>query len=380
MNYKHQNFKDIHAEISSYHSTDSVSEFHIIIYITNRMLNFEEQINRLLEAYYQIQQEMPIGTSTVFRRFFLSDAANQAGILNEKLNRFDKSACSIIEQPPLNGSKIALWSYLMTDVKSTKTNSSLHSIKHGDYEHLWLTNAYNKASNSEYQTRLIFNEYIMQLMEESCLLADNCIRTWLFVQDVDNNYAGVVKARNEIFFTQNLTPKTHFIASTGIAGRSNIREAKVSFDAYAVKGIKNSQVKYLYGKTHLNPTYEYGVSFERGSVVEYGDRKHIFISGTASINNKGEIEHINDIKNQVLRMWDNVRVLLSEANADFNDMGLFLIYIRDIGDYDVVQEMFNQHFPITPKLILLAPVCRPGWLIEMECMGTKHYKSDFPCF
>lgn len=44
-------------------------------------------------------------------------------------------------------------------------------------------------------------------MEQGCKLADNCIRTWFFVQNVDVNYAGVVKARNEVFVTQNLTEK-----------------------------------------------------------------------------------------------------------------------------------------------------------------------------
>ena len=111
------------------------------------------------------------------------------------------------------------------------------------------------------------------------------------MQDVDNNYAGVVKARNEVFITQNLNPDTHFIASTGIAGRTGDSTINVLFDAYAVDGITSKQVKYLHARTHLNPTHEYGVSFERGTAIEYGDRKHILISGTASINNRGEIGH-----------------------------------------------------------------------------------------
>ncbi len=378
MNYKHYILKDISADISTFYSASSISEYHMILQVENQKLNFEEQIERLQEAYTHLLLNELNGAMPVFKRFFLSDAANHTDIIKEKLSSINKGACSIIEQPPLNGSKIALWVYLMSSVETTKTNSGLYSAKHGSYEHLWLANAHNKASNSEYQTRLIFNEYIMQLLQEECSLANNCVRTWLFVQDVDNNYAGVVKARNEVFFTQNLTPETHFIASTGIAGRSSKREIKVNFDAYAVKGIGSEQIKHLYAKTHLNPTYEYGVSFERGSVVEYGDRKHIFISGTASINNTGEIEHPNDIRKQVLRMWENVSALLSEADADFSDMGQFLIYLRDIADYQIVAEMFEQRFPNTPKLILLAPVCRPGWLVEMECMGVKHYKSDFP--
>lgn len=33
--------------------------------------------------------------------------------------------------------------------------------------------------------------------------------------------------------------------------------------------------------------------------------------------------------------------------------------------------MFEERFGGIPFLILLAPVCRPGWLVEMECMAMK---------
>lgn len=80
-------------------------------------------------------------------------------------------------------------------------------MKHSAYRHFWGGSAFNRAANSEYQTRLLLNDYVMQLLEQGCKLADNCIRTWFFVQNVDVNYAGVVKARNEVFVTQNLTEK-----------------------------------------------------------------------------------------------------------------------------------------------------------------------------
>ena len=70
--------------------------------------------------------------------------------------------------------------------------------------------------------RLIFRDYILQLTEANCTLAANCLRTWIFVQNVDVNYPGVVKARKEVFATQNLTEETHFIASTGIEGRLSL--------------------------------------------------------------------------------------------------------------------------------------------------------------
>ena len=97
----------------------------------------------------------------------------------------------------------------------------------------------------------------MQLIEQGCKLAANCIRTWFFVQNVDVNYAGVVKARNEVFVTQNLTEKTHYISSTGIGGRHADPKVLVQMDTYAVGGIKPEQIHFLYAPTHLNPTYEF---------------------------------------------------------------------------------------------------------------------------
>jgi enamine deaminase RidA (YjgF/YER057c/UK114 family) len=118
------------------------------------------------------------------------------------------------------------------------------------------------------------------------------------------------------------------------------------------------------------------VSFERGTYVDYGDRRQVFISGTASINNRGEIMYPGDIRKQTLRMWENVETLLAEAACTYEHVGHLLVYLRDIPDYEVVCEMFEERFPRIPKVYLLAPVCRPGWLIEIECMAVKAIRNE----
>ena len=118
------------------------------------------------------------------------------------------------------------------------------------------------------------------------------------------------------------------------------------------------------------------MSFERGVCVDYADRRHVFISGTASINNKGQIVHPKDIVKQTARMIENVEVLLAEAECTTDDIGQISVYLRDIADYGVVSRIFAERFPRTPYVIVLAPVCRPGWLIEMECMAVK--RQDNP--
>ena len=364
------------VELFSYEVKEGVSEYHVILRVTDPKLTYTEQVDSILKTYGELVKGELNGAVSVFKRFFLSDAANQADYLQALHTESSDCALSIIEQAPLDGTKVAMWAYLQKGVQTKVLSNGIYEVSHGAYRHLWMAGACNQASNSEYQMRLLFNDYVMQLLENGCSLADNCIRTWLFVQNVDVNYAGVVKARNEVFVTQNLTDKTHFIASTGIAGRHANPKVLVQMDAYAVDGLKKEQIHYLYAPTHLNPTYEYGVSFERGTYVDYGDRRHVFISGTASINNKGEIMYPGDVRKQTMRMWENVETLLKEAECTFEHVGHLLAYLRDIADYTVVKEMFETRFPNIPKVYLLAPVCRPGWLVEMECMAVKPISDE----
>ena len=82
-----------------------------------------------------------------------------------------------------------------------------------------------------------------------------------------------------------------------------------------------------------------------------------------------------DIRRQTERMWENVEALLKEAECTFDDLGHMIVYLRDIADYAVVKSMYDKRFPDTPRVFVHAPVCRPGWLIEMECMGVKALKN-----
>ena len=369
-------FENAFAEVFKFDNGTEVKEYHAMIHVRTPRLSFAKQLETVLNAYNGLIEDKLPGAQAVFKRYFLSDAANQ----QDEVIVADMTDCakSIIQQAPLDGTKVALWVYFMTNVRTSITHGGLYAIEHNGFKHLWNGSAHNLAANSEYQTRLLFNEYNMQLLEEGCTLKDNCIRTWFFVNDVDLNYGGVVRARNQFFFTQGLTVNTHFIASTGIGGRQADPNVLSQMDNYAIAGIEQEQIHYLYAPTHLNRTSDYGVSFERGTRVDYQDRRHVFISGTASINNKGEIKYPKNIVKQTERMWENVEALLKEAECTFEDVGEIVVYLRDTADYPLVKEMFEERFHGKPYVIVHAPVCRPGWLIEMECMAVR--QVDNPQF
>ena len=371
-------FDRARADVFCFDNDTEVREYHAMIHVTDPMLPFGQQLEAVLSAYHDLLDRLT-GAHAVFKRYFLSDAANQADAV--VLADVTDCAKSIIQQAPLDGTKVGLWAYMMTGVTTAVTKGGLYEVSHGAFRHLWNGSACNLAANSEYQMRLLFNEYVMQLMEEGCTLKDNAIRTWLFVNDVDLNYGGVVRARNQVFFTQGLTRDTHFIASTGIGGRQQDPNVLSQMDNYAIAGIQPEQVHYLYAPSHLNRTSDYGVSFERGTYVDYRDRRHVFISGTASINNKGQVMHEGDVVKQTHRMWENVETLLAEADCTYDDVAMMIVYLRDTADYAVVHALYKERFADKAFIIVHAPVCRPGWLVEMECMAVKTNSNDsLPAF
>lgn len=354
------------AELSEYTPSGKIGEYHIMLHVEPRKELFEGQLKRIYLAEERIGQlEEMKNSATILKRYFLSDSTNQQPLMKKEPD----CAISIIQQPPLDGSKIAVWIYIQKGSKVANENGMIVS-EHNGYRHLWKMGMHEHKGDSAWQTESLLISYEEVLQNFNANIADNCIRTWFFVRDVDTQYAGMVKARKMNFEEQGLTEHSHYIASTGIGGLPADTRALVQMGTYAVIGFEESQERYLYAPTHLNPTYEYGVTFERGTLMEYGDRAHVFISGTASINNRGEVMHIGDIVKQTRRMWENVEKLLEEANTTFDDVMQIIVYLRDVADYQTVKEMFEERFPDTPYVITLAPVCRPTWLIEMECIAV----------
>lgn len=370
MNYKETYLAELGVRIETctfIPQDGGVTEWHVMLHVEPRGELFEGQMQRIYKA-----EDLLLGMSEfkgaqyIMKRYFLSDSTNQMPLMRKE----PAISLSIIQQQPLDGSKIAVWLYLQSDTHVQNENGVIVS-EHNGYRHLWKMGMHQHKGDSAWQTESVLIEYEEILQQFGATLADNCIRTWFFVRDVDTQYAGMVKARRDNFREQGLTEKTHYISSTGIGGLPADTRALIQMGTYAITGFEPDQQRYLYAPTHLNPTYEYGVTFERGTVMEYGDRAHTFISGTASIDNKGNVLHVGDIVRQTERMWENVTKLLEEGDMSFNDVMQIVVYLRDTADYETVNRMFKQRFPNIPTVIALAPVCRPTWLIEMECMAVK---------
>jgi enamine deaminase RidA (YjgF/YER057c/UK114 family) len=360
------------AQFTKFCPAKAVAEYHAMFQINETRLSAGQQFQCLEAAVVRLKDSFGKNVNCVFKRYFVSDAVNQKDFL---CNKSENVAVSIVEQSPLDGTRMYVWAYFMSNCK-TYEDSGTYIAERPAYKHLYNTQLHTPMTDEKAETRSIFESYVNSLAAQNCTLKDNCIRTWIYVQGVDIHYAGMVKERKEFFEKEDMTPETHFIASTGIEGRYTNPKSLVLMDAYAIEGIKPAQVKYIQAPTYLNPTSEYGVTFERAVSVDYGDRRHVFVSGTASINNKGEIMYPHDIVKQTDRTFENVEVLLQEAKTQMKDVMQMIVYVRDIADYIPVKEYLAANYATTPYLLVLAPVCRPGWLVEVECMAIKAIENN----
>lgn len=376
MAYKRIVWSEPMAEVNLaiFGSGQSGTEFHATIELTDTAADTETQFKAVETAIerLQIETELLHHASPVFKRYFVSDAINQAHLLPENKD----IAVSVVQQPPLNGTKVSVWMYWVKSSRVSTVKPGTVCMERPSFRHLYTTQMHSRQKNEVVETYFIFDNYTEMLTARHCTLKDNCIRTWIYVQGVDIHYEKMVTARKTYFDREDLTDRTHYIASTGIEGKYKYPDSIILMDAYSIEGIKKEQITYLQGLSHLNPTIEYGVTFERATAVDYADRRHIYVSGTASIDNKGQIVHPLCIEKQIERTFENIHVLLAEAQAAMTDIAQMIVYLRDTADYQLVNEYISIHYPQTPKVIVWAPVCRPGWLIEIECIAIKAIKNN----
>ncbi len=321
-----------------------------------RLVELYDRVKSYLEAEQRENRRLS------YTKVFLSDISNQEEQLRQSplmTELIGRSACTIIQQSPIGGAKVGL----LLKTSDEPDGFTLHSLRLTDDEVM--------NFGSYMQTVMLFDKYIALLEAEGLNLKEHCVRTWLYVRDIDTNYDGVVKARNDIFRQHGLTVDTHFIASTGIGGRAMGKNVCVAIDFLTARNIRPEDKLYLKALDHLNPTHEYGVAFERGVRVALPTKYEYFISGTASINHRGEVINVGNVTKQTERLLENIGALLADGGATMADVKYFIVYLRDLADVQAVDDYMAKVYPDVPRIITHAKVCRPAWLVEMECIAER---------
>jgi enamine deaminase RidA (YjgF/YER057c/UK114 family) len=384
------------SSCSRFSTAAGCDEFFVTVR-TRPDIDFTTALNELSGEFEAVVgREGLSDASVVFSRLFVSDFANQQEPLGKSQihERLWAGALSIVEQTPVGGGQLALFSYHIrrpgNKFPSKKADRSPGAHGYGNscvasldnYRLLYTANELSGDLSGAYeQTREIFDGLARRIEGNGMNLLANTIRTWIFVRDIDNQYNDMVRARREYFTAHGLTDKTRYLASTGIEGRGASASTLVSVDSLSIGGLQNGQIIRMEAPANLSPTILYNVTFERGLRVKFGDRSHLYISGTASVNDKGMVMHQGDVRAQTRRTVENLRALLREQQATAGDLGYLLVYLRNSHEWPQVQEVLREEIGSnTPLIAFEAKVCRPAWLVEMEGVAVIPDSSSFPAF
>ncbi len=129
----------------------------------------------------------------------------------------------------------------------------------------------------------------------------------------------------------------------------------------------------------LNEAYDYEkpAAFSRGLKVEVlSPATLIYISGTASVNERGETIHKDDFRSQTNRTFQNITALLESAGATWRDVVKTTVFLKDIKrDYEALNEVRcgfyeKQGLSFYPSSTCVqAPLCREDLLVEIEAQA-----------
>jgi enamine deaminase RidA (YjgF/YER057c/UK114 family) len=357
--------------------------------------SFENALDILNRNYLSALEDLGLHPDTLaFCRFHLSDIVNQKKILarSEVFKNVGFGAVSIVEQVPCSNDFALLFAYHVRgeqrqfhkeifDYTADQTPAGA-SIAGNHYTMVWAANTSAPlAPDSHTQTTGLLSSFLASIERMGMTVRRNLIRSWMYVRDIDNHYQGMVDGRREFFSAHGLTPASRFIASTGIEGKGPDMHSLVTMDSLLLGNIAEEQIEVMNALENLSRPFSYGVTFERGLRVRFGDRSHLYISGTASIDNKGNILHDGDIEKQTHRTIDNIEALLGGQGATLEAMAYAVAYLRNPKHFPCVHQLLLRRLPPgLPLIIVEGAVCRQGWLFEMEGVAVTADATRFPPF
>lgn len=210
-------------------------------------------------------------------------------------------------------------------------------------------------------------ETALKLVRSQGIECRDVVRTWIYLDDIDRDYAELNASRNAVFQREGVA---RLPASTGIGGFQHPLGNRVAIDLYALLNPEIAQIEVMHTPT-LNEAAEYGSSFSRGMKMALPEQTYLFISGTASVDEYGATVHTGDVRRQIDRMLLNIEELLRPHGASWADLAHGVTYLKSARYYGLYQQMCAERGIVdVPHTIVVADVCRPELLCEMEAVAV----------
>jgi reactive intermediate/imine deaminase len=98
----------------------------------------------------------------------------------------------------------------------------------------------------------------------------------------------------------------------------------------------------------------------------------LFVAGTVSINERGELVGKGDIKVQTKQVLENIKKVIEAAGGTMQDVTRTRVYLTDFANYTGMNEVYKTYFPIDPpaRATVRVDLVNPDYLIEIEATAV----------
>ena len=198
------------------------------------------------------------------------------------------------------------------------------------------------------------------------------VRTWIYADGILGWYNDLNRARDAFFRAHGVFDR--FVpASTGI-GWSCGDGAKIVLGAFAAHGRRPGDAVRTPLPSPLQcPALEYGSSFSRAVELRTPGWRRVLVSGTASIlPGSHEVAHVGDVDAQVDCTMRAVEAIYSSRGMSWREVSGALVYLKHESCRAAWDRWLAGHpdFPRAHVRSIVADVCRPEWLFEIESDAT----------
>ena len=295
----------------------------------------------------------------------------------------DRAARTEIEQPPLNAqARLEVSVQALLPRESPSQFEPIHAgSAHGGVEcdrahglriRLGEETRFHAAGlcgpgETAYQQTLGMFERAEELLQQAGMGFGDVVRTWIYLRDIDRDYADLNRARRVFFAARGIDPAP---ASTGIGGGPVCDAHDVCLGLYAVRA-GHPPLRTVMTSPTLNEAMEYGADFVRGMKIVEANKVALHISGTASIDEQGRTAHPGDFEAQADRMLVNIAALLERQGAGFGDVVSAITYLKHPADAGRLrQKLAAAGFAGFPHALVAATICRSDLLCETEALAV----------
>jgi enamine deaminase RidA (YjgF/YER057c/UK114 family) len=213
-----------------------------------------------------------------------------------------------------------------------------------------------------------------ELLAREGLSFRDVARTWFYLNDILDWYGPFNTVRNTAVLRMGLMGPGGdgmIPASTGIEGR-NPRGGWCTLDVLALQARDGGRLpmRRLHSRKQ-NEATEYGSAFARAMEIVLGEARYIFVSGTASIDDRGATVHVGDFETQTEYTMEAVEALLEGAGAGLRDVVQATAFLKNPCDGRAFERLVDRS-PLRGAALVttVADVCREDLLFEIDAVAV----------